>query len=217
MLGFAFIYGIFMKKGFWHERGHNSQGGVTLVRKLFLLAACYSMFSLSYAAVQENSPSTPDTTQVSQPQNPDDVVLHRGVVRNYMKKMSLIAGAGILKSEPAFALALRGDLPKKFLWEVGGLFPRPVSGYADQSVSGTNGSGPFTISSHVDAFGDMPMALLYPLYQQERLILDGGAGFSLGFITNRADEQSTVFGTPSSSTAKGQEVSPSPFRSLGAA
>ncbi len=104
--------------------------------------------------------------------------------------MEALIGPSIFKGKVGLALATRVELPKNFAFELGGVIPHNVSGFAeDQKVSGI-----LTTTGHVSSFSEAHMGLLYSLYRNERIRAEAGAGLSLGMVGYRL-HQSSAFGT----------------------
>jgi hypothetical protein len=108
---------------------------------------------------------------------------------SFLKKLrlELLAGLSIMKEDVGAALALRGRLAEKWLLEWGGILPHSVSDLAEDSKRFAAGPDTAQTSATVDSFGETHWSLLYRIYSKPKWTVTGGAGLSLGFITNRID------------------------------
>jgi hypothetical protein len=137
--------------------------------------------------------------------------------------LDVLTGAAIFKNQVGIALAIRGPLICDLSWEVGGILPHPVSGYASDSA--TSVAPPFiaTDNARVRSFGETHVVALYPLFQTPRspgrpgVTVDAGAGISIGFIQNEIDEQLTGGGSPQFFADTDNKVRLSPRLQLGVA
>jgi len=111
--------------------------------------------------------------------------------------LDVLAGAAILKSNVGVALALRGPLVSNVRWELGGILPHFVSGYANDQVVAVAGANTETDSAEVHQFGEAHAVGLYPLWQRPRearqlgYTLDAGAGISIAFVDDYINDQVT--------------------------
>src|SRR5258708_6755838 len=133
-----------------------------------------------------------------------------------VSSLELEGGPSIFGGEVGIGLGIRGPLAKNFLVEVGGVLPHPVSGYASDSV-GTM-SSPFNDSytARVQSFAETHLALLYPLVQTPRLMLDGGAGISIALVDDHTDHlTASRFAVPQTISTDHHKVLPAPLVLVG--
>jgi hypothetical protein len=112
-------------------------------------------------------------------------------------RLDFLAGASLFKGETGIALAVRGPLVNDFRWEVGGILPHQVSGYASDGAVSVAPPSTESASLRVRSFGEAHVVALYPLFEKPRSsgtpgwTLDAGAGISLAFVDNVIDQQVT--------------------------
>jgi hypothetical protein len=167
---------------------------VKLTKRLVSLVVILSLSDVALSAMREVVPGS-ESSSPAVPASPSLA----SQFHDY--PLDLLAGGAFLKTSGGFALAVRGPLFKRVVFEVGGVLPHSVSDYADAHSFSDFGGG-LTVASegHVESMSEMHLALLYPFFTSPHLNLDGGAGFSIGFVTNHGQQVFTGFANPDQDT-----------------
>lgn len=129
-------------------------------------------------------------------------------------------GPSILEGQAGLGLAVRAHVGKSWLVEWGGLVPHRVSGYAEDTTHAVSGTDTIDTAANVESFSEMHWTLSYRLHSwnERRTSVYGGAGLSLGFVTNRMNTWVTSSpGNVQSSTQNAHRTRISPRVQLGAA